>query len=200
MWLYSNGLGKLFSLSGGGCCLQKSDKKCVHIKSSSRVIWLILCRSLFFFFFRSHNVLSVHIRAVDIWEKARFVREGRACRVSFCLLSWGFEVINHSGQIYSKTIVQRKTQTEWERERGGRGWSREGGEGEGEREVESNSEMEERGVMSSERTKERHFEIDWGLRKKSDKYGLYNWRIWHQTPVCIAEMQIHESERMGGRK
>lgn len=86
----------------------------VHIKSWSGVIGLILYIS----FSRSHNVLNVSIRAVDIWEKGRFVREGWACHVSLCLLSWGFEVINHSGQIYSKTIEQRKTQTEREGEGG----------------------------------------------------------------------------------
>lgn len=47
-----------------------------------------------------------------------------------------------------------------QRERGIEGEAGEGGEGEGEREAESYSEMEERGVMSSEGTKRRNFEID----------------------------------------
>lgn len=124
------------------------------------------------------------------WEK-RQVCKGRASLscLSLCLLSWGFEVINHSGQIYSKTIEQRKTQTE-----------REGEGGEGERERWSTTVRWRGGQSWSEGMKGKNSEIDWGSRKKRDKRGLYDWRTWHQTPVCIAEMQIHERERENGRE
>ena len=143
------------------------------------------------------------MRAADKWEKKKrgVVCKGRAS-LSCLSPSVCFPEALRSLIIAVKSTAKQLSkgkhrQREREGERGiggewGRGGRRRRGVKVGER-WKATERRRTGEAMSSLRRE--NSEVDWGLRKRRDERGLCKWRTWHHTPVCIAQMQIHERER-----